>query len=87
MNKKQAKDAAFSNDKTYGELLQMVKDTRGKRPLSKVNSSLTLDQALDIFEGAFKDKNTDDKPDTIRFSTGRLSGEGLGVQNVYWECG
>lgn len=87
MNKKQAKDAAYTNEKTWGELMGMIKQTRGKRPMSIVNKSLTLDQVLDIFENMIKTRDPDEKPKTVRFSTGRLSSDGLGVQNIYRECG
>lgn len=91
MNKKQAKTEAENSTKTYGELLSLVKSTRGKREMSKVNKTFTLDQSLDIFENWLKECDPVLKPDTMKYSVSKgyemLSGDGLGVWNVLRECG
>ena len=90
MNKKQAKDEAALNERTFGELLEMVQATRGKRLMSKVNKTLTLDQALDIFERWLEEQDPNEKPETMRYSVTKgyniLSGDGLGVSNILREC-
>ena len=90
MNKKQAKQEAENNTRTYGDLLTIVKNTRGKREKSVLNKSLTADQALDIFERWLEKKNPEEKPVTMRYNSYKdrslLCGDGLGVMNVLREC-
>jgi len=90
MNKKKARIEAENNTRTFGELLELVESTRGKRPMSVVNKSLTLDQVLDIYKAWLSKRNPNDKPKTMKYNVYKeritLSGDGLGVVNVLREC-
>lgn len=92
MNKKQAKDKAYEYKGTYGDLLDMVRSTRGKRSKSIVNKSLTLDQALDIFENWLTEDhiNLNDEVKTTKYNRRdqlTLTGDGFSVNNIFRECG
>jgi len=88
MNKKQAKDEAIENKRTWGELLALVDSSSGAG-MSRVNKSLTKTQAIEIFKGALSKRNPDDYPKTLvphrtqeRMTFG---GDGLTVINILRE--
>lgn len=90
MNKSAAKKYLENNKITYGDLKKAVSDKRGSGGMSKVNPQFTLEQVLDIFDGAYKDKNDDDVVEVFVYSPRKdrlvMSSSALGAKNVIREC-
>lgn len=82
MNKRKAKEEAYSNTKTWEHFLGMIEKTRGTREMSKVNKSLTLDQSLGIFVDFIHTRDINEIP-TASNSRGGM----LAVTNILRECG
>ena len=88
MNKKQAKQEAENNTRTWGELLAIVEgaDLTG---MSKLNKSLTREQSAQIFKNMIAERDLNEVPNGLRYDAYkdcmRISGDGLGVQNILRE--
>jgi hypothetical protein len=91
MTKSKAKLEALESKRTFGELQLMVEATRGKREKSKVNTSLTLNHVLDMFESWLKTKKINSIPSTTVYNTRKdriqLGSDGLIVMHILRECG
>lgn len=89
MNKKLARDEAWSPDKTWREYREMIvnSDLTGR---AKLNKSLTRQQASDIFlKMVDSNKDLDAIPKTLISINFRvsLSGDGVGLMNLLREFG
>lgn len=90
MNKRQAKQEAWDNRRTWAELRDFVNANKGVLGQSIVNPSLTKGQSLSILEQAIDEKDKDDVPIGHRYDAfkGRdiMTTDGLIVQNILREC-
>lgn len=90
MNKTAAKKYLENNEVTYGDLKRAIADKRGHGGMSKVNPQFSLEQVLDIFDGAYKDKNDEDVVVVSVYSPRKdrmvMSSSALGAKNVIREC-
>jgi hypothetical protein len=87
LSKCKAKAAAVDNDKTWGELLEMVISCEGARDYSVINNIMSLDRSLRTMFELISTKDQSDAPNTIRCEKGTLSIDGVIVMNIYRECG
>lgn len=90
MNKTAAKKYLENNKITYGDLKELIHNTRGRGGMSRVNPQFTLEQVLDILERAFKDKNDDTIIEVFKYSPVKnkmvKTASALGAINVIREC-
>lgn len=88
MNKRKAKTEAENNTKTWGELLKIV-ESGNKDGMSRVNPSLTREQAADLFKRMIGGRDLDEVPNGLRYDyikdCYRISHDGLGIQNILRE--
>jgi len=88
MNKQKAKAEAENNTRTVGELLAIV-DAADLTGMSKLNKGLTRVQAAQIFKGMLAGRSADEVPKGTRWDVSRnsmrMSGDGLGIQNLLRE--
>ena len=91
MNKRDAKNTAFDNDKPWSYYLGLIASKRGTAALSVLNKSITKEQALDIFDRALSERNKDEVPKGHSYSVSKrrqtLSRDGLIIHNILRECG
>lgn len=93
MNKKQAKDQAYENDKPWSYYMGILNSQNNLTGVSKLNKNLTKTQVFDIFNNAMKEKNPDQIPDGTRYilrgRNGRitLNSDGMLIQNILIEFG
>lgn len=91
MNKRKAKEQAQNNTRSIGELLQLVKNKRGKGGMSKLNPAFTLEEILDIFEKPWENKDPNEIPKGMKYSARKgyeiMSLDGIGIWNLLRECG
>lgn len=92
MNKRKAKDEAWSNTRSWADIKELIDSCREGsrfRP-SKVNKALTVEQALDIFDAAIAERDPDEVPKGHRHDVYRrremMSGDGLMIHNILREC-
>ena len=96
MNKRKAQDEAWNNIKSWGEIKELIDSCRDvTNPLreSRVNRSMTVEQALDIFDSAIETRvrnSLSEVPSGHRHDIykGRevMSGDGLIIRNILREC-
>ena len=88
MNRKQAKEEARNNTRTWGELLQLVRAS-SLQGMSRVNKSATKAQAANIMENMIAERDLGDVPKGERYDVFRnqyrISGDGLAIQNLLRE--
>ena len=90
MNKRDAKDTAFNNDKPWKYYADLLKAQGVPVGQSKLNKSLTKVQALDIFERAIAPKDLEEIPkgNYLDFHNRlKLSRDGLFIHNILREFG
>jgi hypothetical protein len=88
MNKKTAKEMAYSGGVTYGQLQDLIDRCDHTAPC-KINKNITRKQALGIMGGAIKGKPRNEIPNTTFFNHRdklTLTGEGINVMNILVEC-
>ena len=61
-SKRRARQRAYEEAITCGELKQMVTNTRGRGGQSCVNPQFSLEDVLDMFDGALQGRADDDVP-------------------------
>ena len=83
MNKREAKNQAYENTRTLGELKELINQTRGAREMSVVNKAFTLDAVLDMFDGFVDDKISESSPESLPKSS---IGNVMGITNILREC-
>lgn len=92
MNKREARKQAENNFRSIGELRQMIASARGRGGMSRVNSCFTLEQVLDIYDKALKERDADEVPAgmvrDIYSKTGRMkpSRDSLKIANILRDC-
>lgn len=90
MNKVKAKKEARENKKTWGELRDIVLNA-SKSGMSKVNKSLTKEQASGIFLAMINEKELNEVPRGEHFNVHKerfqISSTGLGIMNILREFG
>ena len=89
MNKKKAKEIAYSGVITFGELQKLIDDCDRSKPC-KINKNLTRDQAITIMGHGLKDKNPDERPVTTMFNRNdklALTRDGINAMNILHEFG
>lgn len=79
MNKREAKNQAYRNERTVSELLELIKSNRGIDGVSRLNPGLSKKEALDILERPLLERDPESMPDEYR--------DVLLVQNILRECG
>ena len=88
MNRKQAKEEAINNTRSWRELLQLVQ-TSSLEGMSRVNKNLTKEQAAKIMEDMIAERDLDEVPKGERYDVFkeqyRISGDGLAIQNLLRE--
>lgn len=92
MNKRAATTLVETGDVTVGEMRRRINMCRGVRRQSKVNPTIPLDAALNIFEAALRDRDNSEK--IVPFTTDPYSRRGamlhtrdfLLARNIVREC-
>lgn len=88
MNKKKAKEIAYSGDITYGQLQELIDNCDRTKPC-KINKNITREQALTIMEVALKGKEPNERPNTTWVTLrGKLTltVDGINAMNILVEC-
>jgi hypothetical protein len=90
MNKRQAKQQAMHNTRSWGELQTLVSATKTKG-CSTVNPGLSKKTVVALFEKLFDDKELSRIPDGSMLSRDlnriTLSSDGVCIMNILRECG
>lgn len=90
MNKSKAMIEAKSNARSIGELRALIAAKRGGSGISKVNPQFTLEEALNIFDAAIKDRPGEEIPAGMRYdpylNKDVPSRDALIIKNILWEC-
>lgn len=91
MGKSEAKKRADAGGISIGELRRMIAEARGKRAVCNINSMLTHEQALDIFEAALSGRDAAEVPKTLvedihRPGRMRATRDHLKISNILRVC-
>ncbi len=93
MNKRRAKDEAWTNARSWAEIKELIDSCRDvTNPIrkSRVNKALTVEQVLDIFDAAIAKRDPDEVPKGHCYHVYRqrevMSSDGLIVHNILREC-
>jgi len=92
VKRSEAKAKAIHGAMSFGELRNLIRASRGRGGMSRVNPAFTLEQALDIYERAIADRVDGETPPGLRhdvYRPGRMrrTRDGLIVQNILRDCG
>jgi len=89
MNLSKAKEMAYAGSVTFGQLQELINNCDRSKPC-KLNKNITRDQALSIMESAVKDRDPEQRPITTMLNRRdklTLTGGGINVMNILFECG
>ena len=93
MNKRKAKDEAWNNARSWGDLKELIDSCRdATNPIrqSRINRALTVEQVLDIYDKAIAKRDPAEIPDGHRHDAYKrrevMSGDGLMIHNILREC-
>lgn len=92
MDKRAARKLAESETLSIGDLRKMITARRGALGMSRVNKSLTVEQAVDIFEGSIAGRDDAEVPKAWKLDPYSRHGamkhtrDVLLITNILWEC-
>ncbi len=88
MNKRKAREKALEGTLSIGDLRTMIADARGRGGMSHVNPAFELEDTLNIYDAAIKNRSDDEVPAAWRTDpysrSGRMkpTGDVLLITNV-----
>ena len=91
MKRSEAKVGATRGVVSFGELRNLIRSSRGRGGMSRVNPAFTLEQVLDIYERAIANRPDGEVPpgfrdDYRRPGRMRRTRDSLIVQNILRDC-